>query len=70
MSNLSRFRERNQQRIVANKQLNSKFIFNGYPSILLEGDGESVQAAVVNQQEKDKAYIFTKYNTPIKIGSA
>ena len=43
---------------------------NGYPSIKITGsNGEEIQAAVVNKQEKDYAYIYTKINEPLDIGS-
>ena len=70
MSSFSRFQARNQKRIVAQDKLNTRFIFKGYPSIELKGQNDvSVQAAVVNQQEKDKAYIFTQRANELAVGS-
>lgn len=70
MSSFSRFQARNQKRIVAQDKLNTRFIFKGYPSIELKGQNDvSVQAAVVNQQEKDKAYIFTQLANELAVGS-
>ena len=43
---------------------------NGYPSIKISGpNGEEIQAAVVNKQEQDYAYIYTKIDQPLDIGS-
>ena len=64
-----RFKQRNQKRMDAQGLANTRFIFNGYPSIKIEcntgsssdsSDTIYLQAAVVNQQEKDKAYIYTQ----------
>lgn len=55
----------------AEKTINSSFIAEGYPSIkIISEDGNtSIQAAVVNRQESDEAYILTPYNKPLEIGS-
>ena len=68
MTSFERFKARNQKRTVANQSLNANFIFKGYPSIQIKKDDVSVQAAVVNQQEKDKAYVYTKTNDVLKVG--
>lgn len=75
-SSLQRFKERNAKRMVANNELNSRFILNGYPAttITIEGNVEddaltSVQAAVVNKQEQDKAYFYTFKKDQLPIGS-
>lgn len=70
MNSFERFRNRQKQRIAATDQLNSQFIFKGYPSIKIENqDGMLKQAAVVNKQEKDQAYIYTQLDDPLTIGS-
>lgn len=76
MSNsFERFRRTNQQRIIANKKLNSQFIIKGYPSIeITEVGGEQSSprtqlACVVNKQEKDLAYIYTPVDAALTIGS-
>lgn len=68
MTNFERFRSRNQKRIEANQSLNANFIFKGYPSIQITKDDVSVQAAVVNQQEKDKAYVYTNLKDILNVG--
>jgi hypothetical protein len=68
MNSFQRFQARNQKRIEANQSLNSNFIFKGYPSIQIKKDDVSVQAAVVNQHEKDKAYVYTRIKDELKIG--
>lgn len=68
MTSFERFQARNQKRTVANQSLNANFIFKGYPSIQIQRNDVSVQAAVVNQQEKDKAYVYTKLDTPLNVG--
>ena len=58
MNSFSRFQQRNKKRIVAQDKLNTRFIFNGYPSIEIIGSADQrVQASVVNKQEKDYAYV-------------
>ena len=71
MSNsFERFRRTNQQRLEANKKLNSQFIIKGYPSIeITNANAEKQLACVVNKQEKDLAYIYTFINQPLTIGS-
>jgi len=76
MDRFTRFQERNKKRMDAQGEVNKHFIFKGYPSIKIElnttDSGEdiySVQAAVVNQQEKDKAYIYTQWEDSLDIGS-
>ena len=61
MTSFSRFQQRNKQRTVAQNNLNTNFIFKGYPSTKISGSaGESIQASVVNKQERDYAYVFTQ----------
>lgn len=68
MTSFERFKARNQKRVEANQSLNANFIFKGYPSVQIKKDDVSVQAAVVNQQEKDKAYVYTNLKDVLKIG--
>lgn len=68
MNSFQRFQARNQKRTVANQSLNSNFIFKGYPSVQIKKDDVSVQAAVVNQHEKDKSYVYTRLQDELKIG--
>ena len=70
MTSFSRFQERNRKRTVANNQLNTSFILKGYPSTTITNtDGRKINAAVVNKQEKDFAYIFTNTADNLSIGS-
>lgn len=70
MTSFSRFQERNKKRTVANNQLNTSFIFKGYPSIEIKGSADQrIQASVVNKQEKDYAYVFTQTQDELAIGS-
>ena len=100
MNRFERFRNRNLKHGEAAQEVNTHFIFKGYPSIKLQNrntvawleeirhkilyteNNESlsidiapvdfateIQAAVVNQQEKDKAYIYTQLDTPLPMGS-
>ena len=70
MTSFSRFQERNKKRTVAQNKLNTNYIFKGYPSILIKGStGQEVQAAVVNKQDKDYAYIFTPLDSVLQAGS-
>ena len=76
MGSFKRFQERNKKRMDAQAEVNTHFIFKGYPSIKIElnttdssEDIYAVQAAVVNQQEKDKAYIYTQWEDSLDIGS-
>ena len=70
MTSFSRFQERNKKRTVASNQLNTSFIFKGYPSIEIKGSADQkIQASVVNKQEKDYAYIFTQLKDELAIGS-
>ena len=70
MNSFSRFQQRNKKRIVAQDKLNTRFIFNGYPSIEIKGSADQkVQAAVVNKQEQDYAYILTSTSDNLPIGS-
>ena len=77
MNSCERFKNRNSKRMEAREILNTHYIFKGYPSIWLENivkqDNKtittSVLANVVNQQEKDKAYIYTTIDDSLDIGS-
>ena len=70
MTSFSRFQQRNKQRTVAQNNLNTNFIFKGYPSTKISGStGESIQASVVNKQERDYAYVFTQMQDELKVGS-
>ena len=70
MTSFERFRELNKKRADSNKDLNSIFISTGYPSVeITNSQGDTHQAAVVNLQEKDKAYVFIKKDEELPIGS-
>lgn len=100
MNRFERFRNRNLKHGEAAQEVNTHFIFKGYPSIKLQNRNTvawleeirhkilytenneplsiniapvdfatEIQAAVVNQQEKDKAYIYTQLDTPLPMGS-
>ena len=100
MNRFERFRNRNLKHGEAAQEVNTHFIFKGYPSTKLQNRNTAawleeirhkilytennellsiditpvdftteIQAAVVNQQEKDKAYIYTQLDTPLPMGS-
>ena len=70
MTSFSRFQERNKKRTVAQNKLNTNYIFKGYPSILMKGSTDrEIQAAVVNKQDKDYAYVFTQLEDKLSVGS-
>lgn len=69
MNNFQRFQERNKKRAQAQIRGNCKFVFQGYNSTTIQCGDESIQAAVVNEQEKDSAYIYTQEQNSLKIGS-
>lgn len=74
MTNFNRFQERNRQLLHGREHANQHFVFSGYNSTRITnigGDGESKSqvAAVVSRQEKDCAYVYTKINEPLEIGS-
>lgn len=70
MTSFSRFQERNKKRTVAQNKYNTNYIFKGYPSILIKGSADKeIQAAVVNKQDKDYAYIFTQLEDKLSVGS-
>jgi hypothetical protein len=50
------------------KQLNTSFVFKGLPSIEIKNGEKSLQASVVNKQEKDHAYVFTQAHDELKVG--
>lgn len=68
---VSKLHSRQQSYEKAEATLNASFIAESYPSIKItsEDDGTSIQAAVVNRQESDEAYILTPYSKPLTIGS-
>lgn len=70
MNSFQRFQERNKKGMVATQSYNSQFIKNGLQSTLIVGPaGEKMQAAVVNKQEQDYAYIYTDLNNSLACGS-
>jgi hypothetical protein len=69
MTSFSRFQERNKKRVVAQQNLNTSFIFKGYPSIKISRGDLELQASVVNKQEKDYAYVYTQLKDNLEIGS-
>lgn len=72
MSSYSRFKELNQLRQKAEQRRNTTFVFTAENSIdltLFHSSDTKVRASVVNQQEKDQAYIYTELNEPLQIGS-
>ena len=81
MNEFERFRNRNSRRMEARENLNTSFIFKGYPTTLLTNEihvlkdehemtiTTTVQASVVSQQEKDKAYIYTTIDDDLDIGT-
>ena len=68
-TNFNRFQERNKIRAQAVDRGNTSFILNGYNSTIIKNGSKEINAAVVNQQEKDSAYIFTHIDEPLTIGS-
>ena len=70
MSNFDYFRKRNARKKAYAKEVNTRFVFNGLPSveITLENN-DTMMACVVNKQEKDMAYIYTHQNEPLAIGT-
>lgn len=69
MTSFSRFQERNKKRVVAQQNLNTSFIFKGYPSIKISHGDLELQASVVNKQEQDYAYVYTQLKDNLEIGS-
>ena len=70
MSNFNRFREKNNYYKEASQKINSHFLIKGYPSITItNAEDNEKQAVVVNQQEKEKAYIYTALQDDLSIGS-
>ena len=71
MSNFNRFQEKNKIRANAINGGNSLFIDNGYNSRIITNLESNIKlhAAIVNEQEKDSAYIYTHLNEPLTIGS-
>lgn len=71
MSNFNRFQEKNKIRANSINGGNSLFIDNGYNSRIITNLESNIKlhAAIVNEQEKDSAYIYTHLNEPLTIGS-
>lgn len=82
MNSFERFQKRNIKRMEAVNDIGTNFIFKGYPSTQItheevetdeHGDTfistTTVNATVVNEQEKDKAYIYTPLDDKLTIGS-
>ena len=69
MTNFERFQARAAAHKAAQEKINTHFIFQGYPSIEIASGSQKVQAAVVNKQEKEEAFIYTQLDTPLNIGS-
>lgn len=67
--NFDSFQKRQKQFAKAEQELNTQFIFNGYPSVKIINGSERMQAVVVNKQESEEAYIYTTLNKPLKLGS-
>lgn len=68
-TSFDRFKRRNKLRTSAADKGNAAFVFGGYNSTIIEGENISYPAAVVNEQEKDKAYIYTHLANKLDIGS-
>ena len=70
MNNFERFQLKNKQRAsTATDVGNSSFIKKGFNSTVIECDAIKIQAAVVNQQNNDLAYIYTELKDTLEIGS-
>ena len=71
MSNVfSRFQARNKKNVVSNRTVNTSFITNGENStVLVDKENNSINAAVVNKQEQEVAYIYTELKDKLAIGS-
>ena len=71
MNSLDRFQEKNKIRAKAIDGGSSRFIENGYNSRIITNIQNNIKlhAAIVNEQEKDSAYIYTHLNEPLNIGS-
>lgn len=69
MTSFSRFQKKNQNRKAANNLINTKFIFNSYPSITITNEDKKIQAVVVNNQKQNYVYIYTTIDDNLDIGS-
>ncbi len=69
MSNFSRFQERNKIRAKTADRGNASFIIQGYNSTVIKNDTTQLPAAVVNKQENDSAYIYTRLQDELSVGS-
>lgn len=73
MSSFDRFKQLNRTRATSQENTNANFIFKSYPSTTITSDlDESAQlpACVVNQQEKDVAYIYTTLDNALDVGTS
>lgn len=69
MSSFNRFVDKNRRRMAASDDVNNVFVGKGYPTTTITCGEVSLTATVVNQQEQDKAYIYTDLEHPLDIGS-
>lgn len=70
MGSFGRFQERNRKYEQAQGEVNSHFLIKGYPSITITGEDDTkLQAVVVNKQEQDKAYVYTRIESELTPGS-
>ena len=71
MNSFDRFQEKNKIRAKAIDGGSSRFIENSYNSRIITNiqNNTKLHAAIVNEQEKDSAYIYTHLNEPLNIGS-
>ena len=71
MNSFDRFQEKNKIRAKAIDGGSSRFIEGGYNSRIITNiqNNTKLHAAIVNEQEKDSAYIYTHLNEPLNIGS-
>lgn len=69
MNNFERFQERNKKRADSTNRGNATFIIKGYNSTVIKNGTAELQAAVVNEQEQNSAYIYTRKDEPLTIGS-
>ena len=68
-TSFDRFKQRNKLRVSATDKGNAAFVLSGYNSTTIEGENTFYSAAVVNDQENDKAYIYTQLMDQLDVGS-